>query len=232
MSLVLAFSAGIVSFLSPCVLPIVPGYVSYVAGESAHRGRLTTLGLSAMFVGGFAAVFIAFGASASLIGQLLLHYRYEVNLGAGAVIVVFGLMMLGALRWVPWLARDLRPRPRLQGGNALAAFVLGLAFAFGWTPCIGPVLGAILTVSAAGTSTDGIGLLSAYAAGLGVPFLATALFIERARRITGGLRRFGAALQRAGGLLMVLLGLAIMNDRLTGLSLWLFERFPLLRTIG
>ena len=115
MSLVLAFSAGIVSFLSPCVLPIVPGYVSYVAGESAHRGRLTTLGLSAMFVGGFAAVFIAFGASASLIGQLLLHYRYEVNLGAGAVIVVFGLIMLGALRWVPWLARDLRPRPDSAG---------------------------------------------------------------------------------------------------------------------
>ena len=232
MSLVLAFAAGIVSFLSPCVLPIVPGYVSYVAGDSTRRPRLTTLGLSAMFVSGFSAVFIALGASASLAGRFLLRYRYEANLAAGAIIVMFGLSMLGFSRWLPWLARDLRPQPRVQGGSALAAFVLGLAFAFGWTPCIGPVLGAILAVSAAGTSANGIGLLAAYAAGLGLPFLATALFIDRAAHLGGRLRRLSAGLHVVGGAVLVALGLAIMNDRLTVVSLWLLKRFPLLQTIG
>lgn len=230
--LALAFAAGIVSFLSPCVLPIVPGYVSYLAGGSAQRARVATLGMSAMFVSGFSAVFIAFGASASLAGQLLLRYRYEANLLAGAVVVGFGLFMLGLSRWLPRLRRDLRLQPRLQGGNALAAFVLGLAFAFGWTPCIGPVLGAILAVSAVGTSAGGVGLLSAYAAGLGLPFLATALFIDRAVRFGIRLRRAGAALQLVGGGVMVVLGLAIMSDRLTAVSLWLLEHFPLLRAIG
>lgn len=232
----LAFAAGIVSFLSPCVLPIVPGYVSYVAGDSIHRrrlhaqDRLTALGMSAMFVTGFSAVFIAFGASASALGQLLLRYRYEANLVAGAIVIAFGLVMLGLWRWLPWLARDLRPHPHLRGGNPLAAFVLGVAFAFGWTPCIGPVLGAILAVSAA--STSGVGLLSAYALGLGVPFLATALFIDRAARLTGRLRRVGAGLQVAGGLVMVALGLAMITDRMTALSLWLLETFPALSRIG
>lgn len=238
LGLLVAFAAGIVSFLSPCVLPIVPGYVSYVAGGSIQRrrlhaeDRLAALGMSAMFVTGFSAVFIAFGASASVLGQLLLRYRYEANLVAGAIVIVFGLVMLGLWRWVPWLARDLRTHPRLHGGNPLAAFVLGLAFAFGWTPCIGPVLGAILAVSAAGTSANGVGLLSAYALGLGVPFLAAALFIDRAARLTGRLRRFGAGLQVAGGVVMVALGLAMVTDRMTALSLWLLESFPGLGRIG
>ncbi|HSA88761.1 MAG TPA: cytochrome c biogenesis protein CcdA [Burkholderiales bacterium] len=238
MSVLLAFTAGIVSFLSPCVLPIVPGYVSYVAGGSFHRARLNArdrlaaLGMSAMFVTGFSAVFIAFGASASALGQLLLRYRYEANLAAGAIVIAFGLVMLGLWRWLPWLARDLRPHPHLHGGNPLAAFVLGVAFAFGWTPCIGPVLGAILAVSAASTSANGVGLLSAYALGLGVPFLAAALFIDRAARLTSRLRRFGAGLQVLGGLVMVGLGVAMITDRMTSFSLWLLDTFPALGRIG
>lgn len=233
-----AFAAGIVSFLSPCVLPIVPGYVSFVAGDSVRRrhlhaqDRLAALGMSAMFVAGFSAVFIAFGASASVLGQLLLRYRYEANLASGAIVIAFGLVMLGLWRWVPWLARDLRLHPRLHGGNPLAAFVLGLAFAFGWTPCIGPVLGAILAVSAASTSASGVGLLSAYALGLGVPFLAAALFIDRAARLTGRLRRFGAGLQVTGGLVMIAIGAAMVTDRMTVLSLWLLETFPALGRLG
>jgi cytochrome c-type biogenesis protein len=143
-----ALAAGIVSFLSPCVLPLVPAYVSYVAGESYHRRRhlhaeesLAALGMSAFFVAGFSAVFIALGASATALGQLFLRYRYEANLVAG--VIVFGLFMLGLWRWVPCLLRDLRPHPHLHGGNPAAAFVLGVAFAFGWTPCIGPVLDAV-----------------------------------------------------------------------------------------
>ena len=234
-----AFGAGLVSFLSPCVLPLVPAYVSYVAGETHQRRRhlqarerLAALGMSAPFVAGFSAVFIAFGASASVLGQLLQRYRYEANLVAGAVVIVFGAFMLGLWRWLPWLQRDLRLHLRLTSGNPLAAFALGVAFALGWTPCIGPVLGAILAVSVAGTSSGGISLLGAYSLGLGVPFLLTALFIDRAAGMLGGLRGFGAALQIGGGLMLVVLGIAMLTGQLSVFSSWLLQAFPQLRTIG
>ncbi len=239
LGLITAFAGGMVSFLSPCVLPIVPGYVSYVAGGAVQRGhpmhaeqRMAALGMAALFVAGFSAVFIAFGASASALGQFLLRYRFEANFVAGAIVIVFGLVMLGLWRWVPWLARDLRMHPRLAGGGPVAAFVLGVAFAFGWTPCIGPVLGAILTVSAVSTSASGIGMLSAYALGLGVPFLLAALFIDRAARLTSRLRRFGAALQTVGGLIMVAIGLAMMTGRMSQFALWILDTFPALGKIG
>jgi len=150
-----AFAAGMISFLSPCVLPLVPAYVSYVAGQShsalerrrdAHQ-RLAALALSSVFVLGFGVVFVALGAGASALGGLLLRYRYEANLIGGAVVIVFGVLMIGMSRGMPWLQREWRFHPNLAGGRPLAAFVLGLAFGFGWTPCIGPVLGAILTRS-------------------------------------------------------------------------------------
>jgi cytochrome c-type biogenesis protein len=232
-----AFAAGVLSFLSPCVLPIVPGYVSFVAGGSVQRTqaldvreRLLALGASGLFVAGFSAVFIALGASASALGALLLRYRYEANLLAGAVVIGFGLFMLGLWRWLPFLQRDLRPHPDMRARSPLAAFVLGAAFAFGWTPCIGPVLGAVLAISAANTS--GIGLLFAYALGLGVPFLLAALFIDRAARLTLRLRGLGAGLQIAGGLVLIALGTAMVADRLTGVSLWLLNTFPGLGGLG
>ena len=234
-----AFGAGVISFLSPCVLPLVPAYVSYIAGESVQRKRhlqarerLVALGMSAPFVAGFSAVFIAFGASASLLGQLLQQYRFEANLVAGAVVIGFGLFMLGLWRWVPFLQRDLRLHVRLAGGNPVAAFALGVAFAFGWTPCIGPILGAILAMSAASTSGGGLGLLSAYSLGLGVPFLLTALFVDRAANLLKGLRGFGVALQMAGGLVLVLLGVAMITGQLAVFSVWLLKTFPVLGTIG
>jgi cytochrome c-type biogenesis protein len=234
-----AFSAGIVSFLSPCVLPLVPAYVSYVAGESYHRRRhlhaeerLTALGMSAFFVAGFSAVFIAFGASATALGQLFLRYRYEANLVAGVIVILFGLFMLGLWRWVPWLLRDLRPHPPLRGANPAAAFVLGAAFAFGWTPCIGPVLGALLAVSAAHTSASGVGLLAAYALGLGVPFLLAALFADRAAKVLGKFRRVGVALQIGGGLVLVALGVAMITGQLSVFAIWLLDTVPALGRLG
>jgi cytochrome c-type biogenesis protein len=234
-----AFGAGVISFLSPCVLPLVPAYVSYVAGDSAQRvrrsqarERLGSLGVSVPFVAGFSAVFIAFGASASALALLLQRYRYEANLVAGTVVIAFGVFMLGLWRWLPWLQRDLRLHLRLAGGNPLAGFVLGIAFAFGWTPCIGPILGAILAVTAAGTGTGGVGLLSAYSLGLGVPFLMTALFIDRATRALGGLRGIGAALQIGGGVVLVALGIAMLTDQLTVLSTWLLDAVPALGKLG
>lgn len=234
-----AFAAGIVSFLSPCVLPLVPAYVSYVAGASYQRRRhlhleqrLAALGMSTFFVAGFSAVFIAFGASATALGQLLLRYRYEANFVAGVIVIVFGLFILGMWRWLPWLLRDLRPHPRLHGGNPAAAFVLGAAFAFGWTPCIGPVLGAILAVSATSTSAGGVGLLAAYALGLGVPFLLAALFADRAARLLGKLRGVGAALQIVGGLVLVALGVAMITGQLSMFAIWLLDAVPKLGRLG
>jgi len=236
-----AFAAGLVSFLSPCVLPLVPAYVSYVAGDPSYavlgqtrgRGRIGAAMLSASFVLGFGTVFIALGASATALGRLLLQYRYEANVIGGAIVVVFGLLMVGMTRGMPWLQRDFRFHPRLAGGHPAAAYVLGLAFGFGWTPCIGPVLGAILTVSAVQTTVSGgIALLSFYAAGLGVPFLLSALFTRELVWRLRDLRRFGTALQIAAGLILILMGIAMITGQLSAFAFWLLRTFPALGAIG
>ncbi|MBA3520493.1 MAG: cytochrome c biogenesis protein CcdA, partial [Rhizobiales bacterium] len=160
------------------VLPLVPGYISYVAGNTAVDegsrslgGRLSTLLLGVFFVLGFSTIFISLGASATAISRILLWYRYEANILGGALIILFGVFMTGLVR-LPWLQRDFRFHGDLKGGRPLGAYVLGLAFGFGWTPCIGPVLGAILTVSAlSSTASSGIALLGIYSLGLAVPFL-------------------------------------------------------------
>ena len=234
-----AFAAGIVSFLSPCVLPVVPGYVSYIASQSGrgvdllageHRTRALTL--SAFFVLGFGAVFVALGASATALGQLLLRYRYEAGIVGGIVVVAFGLVMLGALR-APIFQREFRIHPRLAGGHPGTAFVLGVAFGFGWTPCIGPILGTILTVAAVNSSLRGsVGLLAAYALGLGVPFLLAAGFTRELVRRIKGLGKAGRSLQIVAGVVMVAFGIAMISGRLTELSYWILERFPALGRIG
>ena len=236
-----AFAAGLVSFLSPCVLPLVPAYVSYVAGQplraeapgSDARGRIAALNLSAFFVLGFSTVFVTLGASATLLGRLLLQYRYEANIIGGAIVIVLGLLMIGMTRGMPWLQRDFRFHPHLAGGRPLPAFILGLAFGFGWTPCIGPALGAILTVSAVQTTVSGgVTLLSFYAAGLGVPFLLAALFTRELAARLKGLRRFGTMLQIAAGLILVLMGIAMITGQLSAFAFWLLRTFPALGTIG
>ncbi|MGH8222146.1 MAG: cytochrome c biogenesis CcdA family protein [Woeseiaceae bacterium] len=236
-----AFAAGLISFVSPCVLPLVPAYVSYVAGQPLRgeprppdaRERLAALTLSAFFVLGFSAVFVTLGASATLLGRLLLQYRYEANLVGGAIVIAFGLLMVGMTRGMPWLQRDLRFHPRLASGRPLPAFILGLAFGFGWTPCIGPILGAILTVSAVQTSISaGVGLLATYAAGLGLPFLLVALFTREAAARLKGLRRFGGVLQIVAGLILVVMGIAMMTGQLSAFGFWLLRTFPVLGRIG
>lgn len=237
-----AFAAGVISFLSPCVLPLVPGYVSYIAGKSLPRvgtdsvaigDRTAALLLSVSFVLGFSVVFIALGASATAISRWLLQYRYEAGIIGGAVIALFGLaMMLGTER-IPFLRRGFHFRLVLPGGRPASGFILGLAFAFGWTPCIGPILGAILTAAAISDSAGaGIALLSAYSIGLGVPFLLTALFLREMAGTWQRLSKVGRHLQTAAGGLMVLMGVAMMTGRLTAFSYWLLETFPVLGRIG
>jgi cytochrome c-type biogenesis protein len=235
-----AFAAGLVSFLSPCVLPLVPAYLSYIAGQPARavptrhtRGRADTAALSAFFVLGFGTVFVALGASATALGSWLLQYRYEANIIGGAIVVLFGLLMLGLARPLKWFQRDMRFHPRLAGGHPASSYVLGLAFGFGWTPCIGPVLGAILTVSAMQSSVSGgVTLLSVYAAGLGVPFVLSAFFMRELAGRLKALRRTGRMLQAGAGVVMVAMGVAMATGQLTAFSYWLLEVFPALGRIG
>ena len=241
LGLTTAFAAGVISFLSPCVLPLVPAYVSFVAGDALHdrelrpdlRTRISALVMSAFFVLGFSLVFIALGASATALGSLLLRYRYETNIIGGVVVILFGLLMIGMTRWLPWFARDIRFRPKVGGGHPVAAFVLGIAFGFGWTPCIGPVLGAILTMSAAQTAlSGGVGLLSVYALGLGIPFLLAALFTGTLVDKLRSLRHVGRRLQVAAGVIMIVMGIAMVTGKLTAFGYWLLEQFPVLGRIG
>lgn len=237
-----ALLAGTVSFLSPCVLPLVPGYLSYVAGRSVDElqapqrqsERFAVVGTSLAFVLGFSTVFIALGASASAIGQLLLAYKQEATLIGGALIVVFGLFMTGLLNF-RWLHLDLRWVHRIErgGGGWIAAYLLGLAFAFGWTPCIGPILGSILTVSASTTAgLSGVWLLAVYSLGLGLPFLLTALFLERFLVHMKTLRRWSRPIHIGSGVVLVVMGVVMMTGQLTALSYWLLETFPALGRIG
>jgi cytochrome c-type biogenesis protein len=233
-----ALAAGLVSFLSPCVLPLVPGYVSYVAGSSLEElsetsvVRWKALGLAGCFVLGFSAVFIAFGASATALGDLLLTWRYELGIIAGFIVILFGLHLLG-LTPFSLMQREARFHLDVPGGRAAGAFVMGLAFAFGWTPCIGPVLGAILTLGAStGDVAQGTMLLAFYAAGLGVPFLLAALFTGTLLTQLRRLGRAGRHLQRATGGVLVAMGLLMLTGRLEMFAYWLLETFPVLGRIG
>lgn len=234
-----AFLAGVVSFLSPCVLPLVPGYVSYVAGHSLDRTmnerqtieRFAFLGLSFAFVLGFSAVFVALGASASALGRLLLSYRYEAGYVAGGLIILFGLHMMGLLR-LGWMNREFRFAPAIRGGRPVGAFVLGTAFGFGWTPCIGPVLGAILTISATTMGvSDGAVLLLIYSMGLGVPFLLVAAFTDRFMANMARFRRIGRSLNVVAGAILVLVGILMSTGSLFSFGTWMLETFPIFQEI-
>jgi cytochrome c-type biogenesis protein len=233
-----ALGAGVISFLSPCVLPLVPGYLSYVAGTSLEElrddrsTRLPAVGYALCFVAGFSAVFVAFGASATALGGLLLEWKYELGIIAGAVVILFGLHMLG-LTPLKAMQRDIRFHLDVPGGRPAGAFFMGLAFAFGWTPCIGPVLGAILTMSAGSAHlAQGTALLAIYALGLGLPFLLAAFFTDALLRQLRRLTRAGRQLQRAAGVLLVAMGALMLTGQLEALAFWLLETFPALGRIG
>jgi len=239
-SLLTAFAAGAISFLSPCVLPLVPGYVSYVAGRTAADRpygdavalRLPAVGLSLCFVLGFSTVFVVLGASATALGQLLLSYRYELNIIGGAIVILFGLFLIGLMR-PSWMMRELRFHSTVAGGRPVPAYLLGLAFAFGWTPCIGPILGAILTVGAASaTVAGGVVLLAVYSLGLGTPFVLAALFTDVLAARLKAIGRLGRGLQFFAGLIMILMGVAMITGQLSTFSYWLLDTFPGFTRIG
>lgn len=228
-----AIAAGAISFVSPCVLPLVPGYVSFVAGNASHRGsRAASAFLSVCFVLGFSTVFVALGASATTVSRLLRAYSYEAGIIGGLIIIAFGLVTTGLVR-APWIQKDIRYHGRVRSSGPLGAYLLGLAFAFGWTPCIGPILGAILTVSAvSATAYDGIALLGLYSLGLGIPFIAAAMFTGTLVNGLPRLRRAGRILQSLAGGVMILMGIAMATGQMTRLAFWLLETFPAFGAIG
>ena len=233
------FLAGLVSFLSPCVLPLVPGYVSYIGGRSLDQvsagmsmiDRAAVFGQAMMFVLGFSMVFMVLGASATGLGQLLLAYRYEANIIAGIVVVIFGLHMMGVFRWGP-LDRDWRFAGAMSGGTPTGAFLLGTAFAFGWTPCIGPILGAILAIGATSVGVrEGVALLGIYSMGLAVPFLLVAAFTGPFMARMGTFKRISQPLRMAAGGILVIVGVAMLSGRLTWFGTWLLNTFPFFQTL-
>ncbi|MGH6682210.1 MAG: cytochrome c biogenesis CcdA family protein [Bradyrhizobium sp.] len=234
-----ALIAGLVSFLSPCVLPLVPPYIVYLTGATIEHLENKTVSASkravmlsaALFVLGFSTVFVLLGASASLIGGLIRAWSAELSILAGIVIILMGLHFLGLTR-IGFLMREGRlPIPKPVG--LWGAYVMGLAFAFGWTPCIGPILAAILSIAAAqGTVAKGAGLLAVYSAGLGIPFLIAAFMVERFSAVFARMKRHLVTVERAMGVLMILTGIGFLTGAMADVSIWLLDVFPSLQTIG
>ena len=231
-----AFVAGLLSFLSPCVLPLVPGYVSLISGASVdelqtqERRLLGTVMLhSITFVLGFSVVFIALGAVATSVGQLVNEYHSLLSKVAGIVVIIFGLHLTGLLK-IKALYADKRMHEVKGGSSAFGSFVVGFAFAFGWTPCIGPILATILVLaSAQGTVLKGIILLAVYSMGLAVPFLLTSLGVDRFLAFYGRFRRHLHTVEVCSGILLIAIGVLIFLNNLKLLSGYLtfLNRFAL-----
>jgi cytochrome c-type biogenesis protein len=238
-AMLVAFAAGILSFLSPCVLPIVPPYLAYMGGITmaeidgdTRAARRKALLAALFFVLGLSTVFVFLGFTASIFGQFFLQNQILLSQIAGAVIIVFGLHFLGVIT-IPILNREARLDAGDRGGSAFGAYILGLAFAFGWTPCIGPQLGAILSIAAIEASVSrGTALLAVYAVGLGIPFLLAAAFIDRAMGVMNRLKAHMKTIERVMGLLLVAVGVSLMTGAFSAFSFWLLETFPALGALG
>jgi cytochrome c-type biogenesis protein len=238
-SLAGAAGAGLISFLSPCVLPLAPPYLCYLAGTSVEaladetqpRARRDIFVASLLFVAGFATVFVALGATASVFGTLLRQWSHPLSILAGLGIMAMGAHFLGLFK-LGWLYREKRVEIAKPPG-LWSAYLMGLAFAFGWTPCIGPILAAILTVAGAeDTAAQGALLLAAYAAGLGLPFVLAALAMERFLGFAKGFRQQFGRVEKAVGVALVLTGVVFLTGGLQIASGWLIEWFPKATLLG
>ncbi|PUB11291.1 cytochrome c biogenesis CcdA family protein [Yoonia sediminilitoris] len=234
----IAMVAGLLSFLSPCVLPIVPPYLAYMGGVSVSdmdetgAARRRVLLAAAFFVLGLSTIFLMLGFAASALGRYFLQAQDWFVTIAGIVVMIFGAHFIGIYR-IGFLDREARVDTGDRGGSAFGAYVLGLAFAFGWTPCLGPILGTILGLAASeGDVARGTILLAVYALGLGIPFLIVAAFFPRLKGLMGWMKRHMDRIERTSGLLLWTVGLLMLTGQFTAFSFWLLEQFPALAAVG
>tara|TARA_B110000305_G_C19261980_1_gene550001 strand:+ start:98 stop:811 length:714 start_codon:yes stop_codon:yes gene_type:complete len=233
--LVLAFSAGFISFLSPCVLPIIPGYISYITGKNLdeiEKDKRVVLIKTILFSLGFSAVFISLGIAASAIGNILLFFSNELRIVAGSIIVLFSLQLLGVFNF-NFMNKEKRIETKSYKDNYIFPFIVGAASAFGWTPCIGPVLGSIIALSATeATVTKGVILLSSYSLGLAIPFILSGYYMNKFLSSKKGFGKYYSRVTKTGGAILLITGILILTNQIQVISYYILTTFPFLTTFG
>ena len=235
-TLSIAFLAGLISFLSPCVLPLIPGYISYISGTSfdkiKEKKRNLILIKTIFFTLGFSFVFIALGSTATFIGQFFLFNSNILRILAGIIIILFSLQLIGFINF-NFMNKDIRIFTSQYNNNMAFPFVVGAAFGFGWTPCIGPILGSIITLA---TLEENIGrgvlLLSSYSLGLAIPFIISGVLIDKFLLFSKSFKKYTSVITKVGGAILLLTGIAILTGQLQVLGFFILEYFPLLENIG
>ena len=232
--LLIALGAGLISFLSPCVLPLIPGYISYISGSSLTeltKKRSINLTPIFLFTVGFSIVFIIFGAASTYLGQVLLKNSYELRVFAGLIIILFSLHIIGILN-----LKFLNFEKRIQTGsnvNFFSPILIGMAFAFGWTPCIGPILGSILVLAATEESLNkGILLLFSYSLGLAIPFILSGYLIQKFLIFSKNFKKNILLVSKTGGIILLITGILILTNQLQALGYYLLNIFPFLQNFG
>ena len=235
-TLSIAFFAGLISFLSPCVLPLIPGYISYISGTSFNKlveKRKSLIVIKTIFFAlGFSIVFIALGSTASLIGNFLLNNSDVFRIIAGIIIIFFSLQLIGMINF-KFMNKDIRIFTGQYNHNLTFPLLVGAAFGFGWTPCIGPILGSILTLAAIEENiSKSVLLLSSYSLGLAIPFIISGVLIDKFLLFSKSFRKYISTITKVGGAILLLTGIAILTGQLQVLGFFILEYFPSLGNIG
>ena len=235
LNLLIAFSAGFISFLSPCVLPLIPGYISYISGQTLDEiieDNKSVLLKTIFFSVGFSIVFISFGITASFIGKFLINYSNQLRIIAGLIIILFSLQLIGLIN-LKILNSEVRFFTKNYRNNLIFPVIVGMAFSFGWTPCIGPILGSILALAAIEESfSKSILLLSFYSLGLAIPFIISGVLIDKFLFFSKSFRKYILTITKVGGAILLLTGIAILTGQLQVLGFFILEYFPSLGNIG
>jgi len=235
-TLSIAFLAGLISFLSPCVLPLIPGYISYISGNSLEKIKEKKKNLiifkTIFFTLGFSFVFIALGSTASLIGNFFLSNSNILRILAGIIIISFSLQIIGIINF-NFMNKDIRFFTNKYNDNLAFPFIVGAAFGFGWTPCIGPILGSIITLAALEENVGrGILLLSFYSLGLAIPFIISGILIDKFLLFSKGFKKYALTITKVGGVILLLTGIAILTGQLQVLGFFILEYFPSFQNFG
>ena len=232
--LFIAFGAGLISFLSPCVLPLIPGYISYISGSSLNElieKKSVNIFPIILFTLGFSLIFISFGATASFLGSVILNNSYELRIASGIIIIIFSLHILGILN-LNFLNYEKRIYTEKKSG-IFSSILVGMAFGFGWTPCIGPILGSILALASIEQSLNrGILLLIFYSLGLAIPFILSGYLIQKFLVFSKNLKSKMNIILKSGGALLLITGILMITNQLQALGFYLLKYFPVLQNIG